>query len=98
MLGLVYFDGSIPKGDSVLIGLSLLVGTFFGQLILGVLGDRFGRRRVYGIELVVLSVATVLMAITSKGALSGTNKVAWITSWRFIMGIGIGMFRTFLCL
>jgi MFS family permease len=90
MLSLVYFNGNIPKDDAVLIGLSLLVGTFFGQLILGVLGDRYGRRHVYGMELAILAIATMLMAIASKGALSGTNKVAWIASWRFIMGIGIG--------
>jgi PHS family inorganic phosphate transporter-like MFS transporter len=93
MLGLVYWNGTIPRQDSVLIGLSLLVGTFFGQLALGVLGDRYGRRRIYGVELLVLTTATVLMAIASKGALKGSNKVAWIASWRFIMGVGIGRLR-----
>ena len=90
MLGLVYWKGKIPKSDSILISLSLLVGTFFGQLLLGVLGDRYGRRKLYGIELAVLTVATVLMAIASKGVLSGTNKVAWIACWRFVMGVGVG--------
>jgi hypothetical protein len=93
MLGLVYWNGAIPRHDSVLISLSLLVGTFFGQLLLGVLGDRFGRRKVYGWELVILMTATILFSITSKGALAGSNRVAWIASWRFVMGIGIGEFH-----
>ena len=62
-----------------------------GQFFFGIAGDRWGRKRVYGAELVVLTVSTVLMAIVSKGALAGTNRLAWITAWRFIMGIGIGM-------
>jgi hypothetical protein len=45
---------------------------------------------MYGIELLVLMLATVLVAITSAGVLSGTHRLAWFVSWRFIMGIGIG--------
>jgi PHS family inorganic phosphate transporter-like MFS transporter len=61
-----------------------------GQLIFGVLGDRFGRKRLYGWELLILTVATVFMSITTKGALQHMSSVAWIAAWRFFMGIGIG--------
>lgn len=74
----------------VLISLSLLVGTFFGQIIVGILADRYGRKRLYGIELLVLTLATVLMSLSSKGALESTHGLAWLLSWRFIMGLGIG--------
>lgn len=74
----------------VLISLSLLVGTFFGQIIIGILGDRYGRKRMYGVELIILTLATVLMALSSKGALASTNGLVWIVAWRFVMGIGIG--------
>jgi PHS family inorganic phosphate transporter-like MFS transporter len=90
MLDVVYWQGNMPRSDEVLISLSLLAGTFVGQLVFGVLADRYGRKRMYGIELVILTIATVLMALTSKGALKGTNRLAWITVWRFVMGIGIG--------
>ncbi|KAF2664732.1 MFS general substrate transporter [Microthyrium microscopicum] len=90
LLELVYWDGAMPQQVRALIGLSVLVGTFVGQLLLGVLGDRFGRRKLYGIELAIVTLSTMLMAIASKGALSGANKVAWISFWRFCMGIGIG--------
>lgn len=90
MLGLVYWGGNIPRHSNTLISLSVLVGTFFGQLLLGVAGDRLGRRSVYGYELLILTMATVLMSIASKGALQSTSRTAWICAWRFIMGIGIG--------
>jgi MFS transporter, PHS family, inorganic phosphate transporter len=90
MLNLVYWDGKMPQSTSTLISMSLLAGTMVGQVVLGVLGDRYGRRKVYGIELMILTVATVLMCLASKGALQSTNRVAWIASWRFVMGVGIG--------
>jgi PHS family inorganic phosphate transporter-like MFS transporter len=90
MLGLVYWNNNIPQRDNVLIGLSLLVGTMFGQFLFGILGDRYGRRRLYGYELLVLTFATILMSLVSKGALHSSSKVVWIVAWRFFMGIGIG--------
>jgi MFS transporter, PHS family, inorganic phosphate transporter len=90
MLEVVYWDGSMRPNQEALINLSLLVGTVFGQIFIGVLADRYGRKRLYGIELLILTAATILMALTSKGALSGANRMAWIITWRFVMGIGIG--------
>jgi MFS transporter, PHS family, inorganic phosphate transporter len=90
MLNLVYWNGKMPQSTSTLISMSLLAGTMVGQVVLGILGDRYGRRRIYGVELMILTVATILMCVASKGALEGTNKVAWISTWRFVMGLGIG--------
>jgi PHS family inorganic phosphate transporter-like MFS transporter len=90
MLAVVYWDGSIPVNQEVLINLSVLVGTFFGQILVGILADRYGRKRMYGIELLVLTVATVLMSICSKGVLASTNRLGWLVAWRFVMGLGIG--------
>jgi PHS family inorganic phosphate transporter-like MFS transporter len=82
MLAVVYWGGKIPANQEVLINLSLLVGTFVGQFTVGVLADRYGRKRMYGIELLILTTATILMALCSKGALRGTNRLAWIVAWR----------------
>jgi MFS transporter, PHS family, inorganic phosphate transporter len=90
MLSIVYWNGNLPEKANVLIGLSLLIGTIFGQLVMGVLGDRFGRRKIYGYELLILTVATILMSIVSEGALRSSSKLAWIVAWRFFMGVGIG--------
>jgi PHS family inorganic phosphate transporter-like MFS transporter len=45
---------------------------------------------MYGIELMILTLATVLMALSSEGALASTNGLVWIVAWRFVMGLGIG--------
>jgi PHS family inorganic phosphate transporter-like MFS transporter len=90
MINTVYWDGLMTKHVELIFNLAVLVGTFFGQWIIGFFADRYGRKRLYGIELLVLTVATVFVAITSEGALRSTHKLAWFISWRFIMGIGIG--------
>jgi MFS transporter, PHS family, inorganic phosphate transporter len=90
MLNYVYWNNAPTANNTVLINLSLLAGTLIGQLIFGVLGDRYGRRKLYGWELLILTVATLFMTIASRGALQNTSRVAWIAAWRFLMGIGIG--------
>lgn len=72
---------------STMIGVGLL-GTVIGQLVFGHLGDRVGRRHVYGVSLVMMVVASVgcgfsfsrltLMVFVSFGF------------FRFLLGIGIG--------
>jgi PHS family inorganic phosphate transporter-like MFS transporter len=81
----------MTKDQELLINLAVLVGTFISQFVVGLLADRYGRKRMYGIELCVLTVATIFVAVTSEGALKSTNRLAWIVGWRFIMGLGIGM-------
>jgi PHS family inorganic phosphate transporter-like MFS transporter len=90
MINVVYWKGAMPKDQELLINLAVLVGTFISQIVVGILADRYGRKRMYGIELCILMLATVFVAITSEGALRSTNRLAWIVAWRFIMGLGIG--------
>lgn len=78
MIQVVYWDGSMPANQELLINLSVLAGTLISQVVVGVLADRYGSKRMYGIELVILTVATILVAVCSEGALKGTNKLAWI--------------------
>ena len=90
MLNYVYWKNNPSPNNTVLINLSLLTGTLVGQLVFGVLGDRYGRRRLYGWELLILTIATFLLTIASKGALQNTSSVAWVAAWRFLMGVGVG--------
>lgn len=90
MINVVYFGGRLPPQHELLINLAVLVGTFLSQIIVGVLADRYGRKRLYGIELVLLTIATIFVAVTSEGRLRSTNKLGWIVAWRFLMGLGIG--------
>ncbi|KAJ7744750.1 phosphate permease [Mycena maculata] len=64
------------------------VGTFFGQLFFGWFADIVGRKRMYGVELVIMTVGTFGQATAGNG--QAVNIVAMLILWRFIMGLGVG--------
>ncbi|GAB4833045.1 Probable inorganic phosphate transporter 1-9 [Ancistrocladus abbreviatus] len=76
-----------PVVNSVMIGIPLL-GTAIGQLLFGRLGDLGGRRRVYGLAL-------LLMILSSFGCgfsicTTRTCVLSSLGFFRFLLGIGIG--------
>ncbi|PSR90435.1 major facilitator superfamily domain-containing protein [Coniella lustricola] len=83
----VYFPDQ--KWPGLVINLFTLLGSVCGQLLFGYLADRFGRTRLYGIELVLVIVSTIGVATSSYGYgdLSFLGLFCW---WRFVMGLGIG--------
>lgn len=64
------------------------VGTLIGQLLFGWLADIVGRKRMYGIELILIIFAT--FAQTMAGRADAISIIAALVLWRGIMGIGIG--------
>ncbi|KAK3299084.1 major facilitator superfamily domain-containing protein [Chaetomium fimeti] len=83
----VYFPHDKWRG--LIINLFTLSGSVFGQLLFGYLADKYGRTRLYGIELVLVIVSTIGVATTSNGY-GDISFLALFTWWRFVMGIGIG--------
>ncbi|XP_051123440.1 probable inorganic phosphate transporter 1-9 [Andrographis paniculata] len=72
---------------SVMLGTSLL-GTVVGQLLFGHLGDRIGRRKVYGLSLMLMVVSSLLCGLSL-----GTSRACVMLSlgfFRFTLGLGIG--------
>lgn len=67
-----------------------LAGSLVGQVLFEILADKFGRRRLYGLELVIVILGTLGMAQTSSGMFGSMNILGWIIVWRFFIGIGIG--------
>ncbi|KAJ6537678.1 major facilitator superfamily domain-containing protein [Mycena capillaripes] len=64
------------------------IGCVVGQVGFGLSGDVFGRKAVYGIEMMVTTLATILII---AGPLSlGPSLFTYITVFRTLMGIGIG--------
>jgi len=76
-----------------------LVGTAVGMLFAGHFADLWGRKRLYGLELAILIVATFGVIMASEGFMVknandtysySTDFYSWIGWWRFLLGIGIG--------
>ncbi|KAF8022430.1 hypothetical protein BT93_F0073 [Corymbia citriodora subsp. variegata] len=65
-----------------------LLGTVIGQLLFGWLGDRVGRRRVYGITLMLMMVSSIGCGL-SMGTTQG-RVLATLGFFRFLLGVGIG--------
>jgi MFS transporter, PHS family, inorganic phosphate transporter len=67
MLGIVYRSRSLPTQSDSAIKRSTSAGTVVGQLVFGWLADVLGRKRMYGLELIIIIiVATVEQALTSN--------------------------------
>ncbi|OCH93017.1 phosphate permease [Obba rivulosa] len=89
MLGYLYTkSGKLNTNQDLGVKVATPIGNLFGQLIFGWLADVVGRKRMYGIELMIIIVATFGQAVA--GEARGVNILAVIITWRFIMGVGIG--------
>lgn len=92
----VYWPDDITTSKEFLINMATLVGSIVGMILFGVLADKFGRTRLYGVELVIVIFSTLGVASASTGvhsSLTGDNTMnilSWLLVWRFVMGIGIG--------
>lgn len=80
--------GKMPSSTQTLIKVSTSVGTVIGQLFFGWIADVAGRKKIYGVELIIIIAATIGQTII--GHSPAINFVAVLTFWRIIMGIGIG--------
>jgi MFS family permease len=66
------------------------IGNIIGQLSFGFLGDAFGRKFVYGKELIICIIGTILVISLPNSIPTPTLKMVWIFCFRLLMGIGIG--------
>lgn len=86
-------EGGTPHYPPLLRGLvssSANIGNVFGQLIFGVLGDIFGRRFVYGNELIIGTIGLVLMISLPNSIPTAKLKMIWVFVFRVVLGLGVG--------
>ncbi|KAJ7850280.1 inorganic phosphate transporter [Mycena olivaceomarginata] len=91
MLGYVYGHGTPGKlGVNQDLGVKVAapVGTLCGQLLFGWLADIVGRKRIYGLVLLIMIIGTFVQALSGSGHAVGIIGV--LVFWRFLMGVGIG--------
>ncbi|KAG1354926.1 inorganic phosphate transporter 1-4 [Cocos nucifera] len=95
LLGRIYYfdpnsssPGSLPPNVSAAVNGVAFCGTLSGQLFFGWLGDKMGRKKVYGLTLILMVVCSVASGLsfshTAKGAM------ATLCFFRFWLGFGIG--------
>jgi PHS family inorganic phosphate transporter-like MFS transporter len=95
LLGRIYYHvegsekpGSLPPSVSASVNGVALCGTLAGQLFFGWLGDKMGRKRVYGLTLMLMFVCSVASGLSfghDAKAVMGT-----LCFFRFWLGFGIG--------
>lgn len=88
MLSYVFWQGSMPSSTATLLKVSTSVGTVIGQVGFGCLADIVGRKKIYGLELILMIICTILQC--TLGEAPAVNFVAVLTFYRIVMGIGIG--------
>jgi PHS family inorganic phosphate transporter-like MFS transporter len=91
MLGIVYWPqskGAMPTNSDTAIKVATSAGTVVGQFGFGALADIVGRKRMYGLELIIIIFATLAQSLSSSSR--AIDIVGIIIFWRVIMGIGIG--------
>ncbi|KAF2831845.1 MFS general substrate transporter [Ophiobolus disseminans] len=97
MLAYVYWPSNdpnvvptVPSSIKTAMMCSTLAGTMFGQVGFGYAADVLGRRKMYGLELVIIIVGTMFLLMSSNGERNSMAIGGWLVAWRTIMGVGIG--------
>ncbi|XP_065864478.1 probable inorganic phosphate transporter 1-3 [Euphorbia lathyris] len=95
LLGRIYYTdltkdkpGSLPPNVAAAVNGVALCGTLAGQLFFGWLGDKLGRKKVYGITLVLMVVCSLASGLSFGSSPEGV--VATLCFFRFWLGFGIG--------
>lgn len=76
-------NGRLPMPVSQALKASASAGIILGQIVFGWLADALGRRKMYGIELIIIVVSTLLCALASPS--QSMSSTALLTFWRVMM-------------
>jgi PHS family inorganic phosphate transporter-like MFS transporter len=95
LLGRIYYTkpgapkpGTLPPNVAAAVNGVALCGTLAGQLFFGWLGDKMGRKKVYGITLVLMVLCSLASGLSFGSSANGT--IATLCFFRFWLGFGIG--------
>ncbi|KAM7222231.1 Major facilitator superfamily domain containing protein [Rhypophila decipiens] len=91
--------GRLSSNAGLVLDELTVVGSVIGMIVAGHLADLWGRKKLYGWELLTLIVATIGTAQASEGFRSqhedgtygySTDIYSWLAWWRFVLGLAIG--------
>lgn len=78
----------MPENADTALKVATSAGAIFGQCVFGYLGDYLGRKRMYGIELMLIILTTLAQSLCGES--STLSIVGVLIFYRVIMGIGVG--------
>lgn len=90
MISYVYWQDELNSRKNTYINIGTLAGTMLGQVLFGFLADKYGRKKMYGAELLLLITATLGVVMSSEGKDQSMSVFAWLLWWRIVVGIGVG--------
>ncbi|KAF2615623.1 hypothetical protein F2Q70_00008282 [Brassica cretica] len=95
LLGRIYYHvdgskkpGTLPPNVAAAVNGVAFCGTLAGQLFFGWLGDKLGRKKVYGITLMVMVLCSLGSGLSFGHSSNGV--MATLCFFRFWLGFGIG--------
>jgi PHS family inorganic phosphate transporter-like MFS transporter len=86
----LYGGKALPAGLQGFIKAAANIGSVIGQFSFGYLADAFGRKAVYGKELMLIIFATIMCISDPTDVLSSDGALIWLGVWRIVLGIGVG--------
>ncbi|KAN0086225.1 Major facilitator superfamily domain containing protein [Tylopilus felleus] len=86
----LYGGKALPNNLSGLLKASANIGSVIGQFGFGYLADSLGRKAVYGKELMLIIVATVLCISAPTNDLSPNGVLIYLSIFRILLGVGVG--------
>jgi len=78
----------MPHNADTAIKVATSAGAIFGQVIFGYLADLLGRKKMYGVELMIIISTTLAQALCGES--NAVSIVAVLIFYRVVMGIGVG--------
>ncbi len=72
----------VGKFEEGLVESTALLAAAIGALLFGRVADMLGRKRIYGVEVLVLAAGAIACAFSPN--------IWWLIGFRFILGVGIG--------
>ncbi|CAG8643528.1 8023_t:CDS:2, partial [Paraglomus brasilianum] len=90
MLAYVYRSKQkeLTENEELRLKVSAQIGAIIGQVLFGYLADRYGRKRMYGLELMLsigATISSILVGDSPTVTIFGS-----LIFYRFILGIGVG--------
>jgi PHS family inorganic phosphate transporter-like MFS transporter len=91
LLAFIYWPHQVSATNSNQIKSIALAGIVLGAVGFGHIADRYGRREVYGVGLLIVLISILGVVQSSAGFNNSTMSfIAWISFWQALLGLGIG--------